>query len=385
MKKWLILLVIIALALAGFYLFEQNKQGEITYLTETVKRGELQKSVVATGTIRALKRVEVGAQASGKIEKIWVSLGQQIKAGELIAEIDSQNQRNALETAQAKLIAYQAQLNAKNVAYNVAKSNYQRIQRLYAQKASSLTELDIAQNTLASAEASIKESTAIIKQVEIEVNNAKTNLGYTKIRSPINGTVISIPVSEGQTVNANQITPTIIQVADLSKLLIKLEISEGDITKIQPEMAVEFSTLSAPDQRYHSKIDSVDPALTTLTDNEYSESIADTKAVYFYANSIVANPTNQLRIGMTAQAQILVTKVEDTLLIPTMTLKREGKKTVVSVLNQGQVEKREVEIGLNDDFYTQILSGLTEGEKVISSQLRQGEQVGNSTRRPRIF
>lgn len=384
MKKWLILLFLILFACGGFYLYGQNKQEEITYLTETVQRGKLQKSIVATGSIRALNRVEVGSQASGKIEKIWVKLGQQIKTGDLIAEIDSQKQQNTLDTAEAKLNAYQAQLKAKKVAYEIALSNYQRYQKLYAQKSSSLMDLDNAKNTLAATEASIKEITASIKQTEIEVNTAKTNLGYTQIRSPINGTVISIPVSEGQTVNANQITPTIIQVADLSTLLIKLEISEGDITKIHSGMPVEFSTLSDSDHKYHSKIDSIDPALTTLSDNEYKESVANTNAIYFYANSIIENTANQLRIGMTAQAHIIIANLENTLLIPTLTIKREGNNTFVNVLNNGKVEKREIQVGINDDIHTQIISGLTEGEKVISSQMVQGEQIGN-TRRPRLF
>lgn len=385
MKKYIILFLLLSFIAGGIYFYQQNKQDNITYLTETVTRGNLQKNVVATGTIRALQRVEVGAQASGRIEKIWVTLGQQIKAGDLIAEIDSQNQRNALETAQAKLGSYQAQLNAKNISYDIAKSNFLRIQKLYSQKSTSLNELENAKNSLANAEATIKEITATIKQAEIEVKVAKTNLGYTKIRSPIDGTVISIPVSEGQTVNANQVTPTIIQVADLSKLLIRLEISEGDITKIQTGMKVEFSTLSDPDHKFHSQINSIDPALTTLSDNEYKESIATTNAVYFYANSIVDNPKNQLRIGMTAQAQISVDNIENTLLIPTMTIKREGTQTFVNVFTDGIIEKRQIQIGQNDGSRSQILSGLNEGEKVVSSQIIEGEKVGNSARRVRMF
>lgn len=384
MKKGLILLLMV-LAASGAYFFTQQQGKAITYLTETVQKGNLEKSVIATGSVRALQRVEVGAQASGKIEKIHVTLGQQLKAGDLIAEIDSQTQRNALETAQAKLASYQAQFKAKTVTYEIAKANFERNQTLYRQKSTSLAELDSAKNTLASAEAAIKEVAAAIKQAEIEVNTAQTNLGYTKIHSPIDATVISIPVSEGQTVNANQTTPTIVQVADLSKMLIKLEISEGDITKVTTGMKVRFTTLSDPDKPYHSTISSIDPALTTLTDNEYTESVANTKAVYFYANSVVDNPDNKLRIGMTAQAQIQVAKIENALLVPTMTLKREGRNTFVEVLIDGKAEKREVKIGLNDDHRTQILSGLSEGEKVISSQINQGEQIGSSSRRPRMF
>lgn len=385
-KKRFFLLFIVIVALAAGYFYYGNKNDKtITYLTETVQRGNLQKTVIATGTIRAYNRVEVGAQVSGKIEKIYVTLGQKVKTGDLIAQIDSSTQQNTLDTATAKLASYQAQLKAKKVAYSVAKSSYDRLAKLYAKKSVSLDEFESAKDTLATAEAAIEEIDASIKQAEIEVNDAKTNLGYTKIVAPIDATIISIPVSEGQTVNANQITPTIVQVADLSKVLIKPEISEGDITKVTAGMEVKFSTLSDPDKIYRATIDSVDPAMTTLTDNEYTESVSDTNAVYYYANVVVENPDNNLRIGMTTQNTITIADVKNTLLIPTMTLKKQNNKVFVNVLTTAdQVEQREVQIGLNDDMNTQILSGLTEGEKVVSSQVAAGETVG-TVRGPRMF
>lgn len=385
-KKRFFLLFIVIVALAAGYFYYGNKNDKtITYLTETVQRGNLQKTVIATGTIRAYNRVEVGAQVSGKIEKIYVTLGQKVKTGDLIAQIDSSTQQNTLDTATAKLASYQAQLKAKKVAYSVAKSSYDRLAKLYAKKSVSLDEFESAKDTLATAEAAIEEIDASIKQAEIEVNDAKTNLGYTKIVAPIDATIISIPVSEGQTVNANQTTPTIVQVADLSKVLIKPEISEGDITKVTAGMEVKFSTLSDPDKIYRATIDSVDPAMTTLTDNEYTESVSDTNAVYYYANVVVENPDNNLRIGMTTQNTITIADVKNTLLIPTMTLKKQNNKVFVNVLTTAdQVEQREVQIGLNDDMNTQILSGLTEGEKVVSSQVAAGETVG-TVRGPRMF
>ncbi len=385
-KKHFFLLFIVIVALAAGYFYYGNKNDKtITYLTETVQRGNLQKTVIATGTIRAYNRVEVGAQVSGKIEKIYVTLGQKVKTGDLIAQIDSSTQQNTLDTATAKLASYQAQLKAKKVAYSVAKSSYDRLAKLYAKKSVSLDEFESAKDTLATAEAAIEEIDASIKQAEIEVNDAKTNLGYTKIVAPIDATIISIPVSEGQTVNANQTTPTIVQVADLSKVLIKPEISEGDITKVTAGMEVKFSTLSDPDKIYQATIDSVDPAMTTLTDNEYTESVSDTNAVYYYANVVVENPDNNLRIGMTTQNTITIADIKNTLLIPTMTLKKQNNKVFVNVLTTAnQVEQREVQIGLNDDMNTQILSGLNEGEKVVSSQVAAGETVG-TVRGPRMF
>lgn len=384
-KKILAVSVLTVLVVSGIYFFKGNDANNVTYLTETVTRGNLQKSVIASGTVRSYNRVEVGAQVSGKIEKIHVALGQSVKEGDLIAEIDSQTQVNNLNTVQAKLASYQAQLKARKVAYEVAKSSYNRISNLYAKKSASLDDLNTAKNSFAEAEANIEETEALIKQSEIDVNTAKTNLGYTKIISPISGTIISIPVSEGQTVNANQTTPTIVQVADLTKMLIKPEISEGDVTKVKEGMQVKFTTLADPDTTYNATINSVDPAMTTLSDNEYAESVSDTNAIYFYANIVVDNTDNKLRIGMTTQNTITIADAKDTLLVPTMTLQKQNNKIFVNVLNGDKVEQREVTVGLNDDVNTQVLSGLNEGEKVISSQVASGEKVGGSVRGPRIF
>ncbi|WP_439327523.1 efflux RND transporter periplasmic adaptor subunit [Lonepinella sp. BR2357] len=386
MKKLLIAVIILALGAAAWFYFKADQGSQVTYLTETVSRGNLQKSVIASGTVRSYNRVEVGAQVSGKIEKIHVSLGQEVKEGDLIAEIDSKTQVNSLNTAQAQLSSYQAQLKAKKTAYDVALSAYNRMSKLYKQNSATLDDVNTAKNALSSAEADIETVEASIKQSEIEVSTAQTNLGYTKIVSPLNGTVISIPVSVGQTVNANQTTPTIVQVADLSKMLIKPEISEGDITKVKQGMPIEFTTLSDPNTKYHAEINSVDPAMTTLTDNGYTEDVTDTNAVYYYANVVVDNPEGKLRIGMTTQNTITIADVKDALLVPTTSLQKDGNNVYVNVLNENkQVEKRDVTIGLNDDVNTQILSGLNEGDKVITSQVAEGETVGNSNRGPRIF
>ncbi|MDG6894224.1 efflux RND transporter periplasmic adaptor subunit [Volucribacter amazonae] len=385
-KRILTIIIVLVLLLLGYYFFYGKNNNQITYLTETVSRGDLQKTVIANGTVRSANRVEVGAQVSGQIKKIYVQLGQQVKQGDVIAEIDSTTQQNNLNTAQAELDSYTAQLKAKKIAYEVAKSAFDRTQTLYQRKSASLDDFNTAKNNLAAAEADIEDIQASIKKAEIEVNTAQTNLGYTTITSPINGTIISIPVSEGQTVNANQTTPTIVQVADLSKMLIKAEISEGDITKIKAGQEVSFTTLSDPDIHYHSTIHSVDPAMSTLTDDEYSESVSSTDAVYYYANILIDNSDNKLFIGMSTTNVITIADVQDVLLVPSLTLKKQGNKTFVEVLNANhQVEQREVTTGLSDEMNTEILSGLQAGEKVISSQVANGEQVGNTGRGPRLF
>ena len=390
-KRFFILLGLLVAAGAAYYLFSSNSKQETTYLTESVTRGNVEKTVVASGSVESVNEVDVGAQASGKITKLYVKLGQEIKKGEMIADIDSTTQINTLNTKKAALVSYQAQLKAKKTAYDVALSSYNRLSKLYTQKATSLDSLNTAKNTLDNAKAEVEAVEANIKQAEIEVNTAETNVGYTKITAPMDGTVISVPVSEGQTVNANQTTPTIVTIADLSKMKIKPEISEGDITKVKAGQEVSFTILSDSQTVYHSVIDSVDPANTTTSDSSSTSSLSSsssstTSAIYYYANVLIDNPDRTLRIGMTTENNIKIANAKDVLFVSNMAIQKRDGKSFVNVLNdKNQPEPREVEIGVQNDFKTEIKSGLNEGEKVIVSQVANGEQVGSMPRGPRMF
>ena len=392
-KRFFILLGLLVAAGAAYYFFSSNNKQETTYLTESVTRGNVEKTVVASGSVESVNEVDVGAQASGKITKLYVKLGQEIKKGEMIADIDSTTQINTLNTKKAALVSYQAQLKAKKTAYDVALSSYNRLSKLYTQKATSLDSVNTAKSTLDNAKAEMEAIEANIKQAEIEVNTAETNVSYTKITAPMDGTVISVPVSEGQTVNANQTTPTIVTIADLSKMKIKPEISEGDITKVKAGQEVSFKILSDSQTLYHSVIDSVDPANTTTSDNSStssstssSSSNSTTSAIYYYANVLIDNPDRTLRIGMTTENNIKIANAKDVLLVSNMAIQKRDGKSFVNVLNdKNQPEQREVETGVQNDFHTEIKSGLNEGEKVIVSQVANGEKVGSMPRGPRMF
>ena len=390
-KRFFILLGLLVATGAVYYFFSSNNKQETTYLTESVTRGNVEKTVVASGSVESVNEVDVGAQASGEITKLYVKLGQEIKKGEMIADIDSTTQINTLNTKKAALVSYQAQLKAKKTAYDVALSSYNRLSKLYTQRATSLDSVNTAKSTLDNAKAEMEAIEANIKQAEIEVNTAETNVGYTKITAPMDGTVISVPVSEGQTVNANQTTPTIVTIADLSKMKIKPEISEGDITKVKAGQEVSFTILSDSQTVYHSVIDSVDPANTTTSDSSSTSSLSSsssstTSAIYYYANVLIDNPDRTLRIGMTTENNIKIANAKDVLLVSNMAIQKRDGKSFVNVLNdKNQPEPREVEIGVQNDFKTEIKSGLNEGEKVIVSQVANGEQVGSMPRGPRMF
>ena len=384
--KWGIGLLAVAALAAGMWWWLKPKN-EINYLTEPVVRTSIAQTVSATGEISAAQLVDVGAQASGQIKKLHVTLGQQVKKGDLIAEIDSTSQLNNLNTNKAKLDTYQAQLVSAEIALRSADKKYQREQALWQEDATSREALEDAQDAFAAAKASVAELKSSIRQTQIAINTAEADLGYTRITAPMDGTVVAIPVEEGQTVNANQTTPTIVQVADLSTMLNKMQIAEGDVNKVKAGMKLSFTTLSQPDNVREATLESIDPGLTTMSQGSYTTSTDTTdSAIYYYARSLVPNEDNVLHIGMTTENTIIINQAEKVLAVPKLAVKQRGGKQYVRVLGENnQPQEKEITTGLSDNMNTEVKSGLGEGENVIISEAAAGEtsdSVGRGMGRP---
>ena len=381
MKKSKILIILLILGVGGYFAYDKffkAKDEKVEFITKKAKKGSFSKKVDATGEIFATELVDVGAQVSGQIKKLYVKLGDQVKKGDMIASIDSSTQQNSIDNKEAQLAIYKAQLESAKVALNIAKTQFDRENALFAKNATSKQEFESAKNTFSANSAKIKELEAQIKQTNIELSTAKINLGYTKITAPRDGTVVSVQVEEGQTVNANQTTPTIVNIADLSHVKMKMQIAEGDITKIKVGTPVEYSILSEPTKKFQTTVSSIDPGLTTLSDgsygssssskSSYSSSSSSSSAVYYYAQSIVDNKDGILRIGMTTQNELLIANVKDAIIVPSIGIKKDENGTFVYVLKDGKPVKTAVKTGIKDNLDTQIISGINEGDEIITSQ-----------------
>ena len=381
MKKSKILIILLILGVGGYFIYDnffKVKDEKVEFITKKAKKGSFSKKVDATGEIFATELVDVGAQVSGQIKKLYVKLGDQVKKGDMIASIDSSTQQNSIDNKEAQLAIYKAQLESAKVALNIAKTQFDRENALFAKNATSKQEFESAKNTFSANSAKIKELEAQIKQTNIELSTAKINLGYTKITAPRDGTVVSVQVEEGQTVNANQTTPTIVNIADLSHVKMKMQIAEGDITKIKVGTPVEYSILSEPTKKFQTTVSSIDPGLTTLSDgsygssssskSSYSSSSSSSSAVYYYAQSIVDNKDGILRIGMTTQNELLIANVKDAIIVPSIGIKKDENGTFVYVLKDGKPVKTAVKTGIKDNLDTQIISGINEGDEIITSQ-----------------
>lgn len=315
----------------------------------------------------------VGAQVSGKIETLYVTVGQVVKKGDLIAEIDSTTQQNEVDINKAKLNSYEAQLAAAKVSLKIAEKKYKRTQALRKQNAVSAEDLEDAEDAYETAKSKVTELDSTIKETEISLSTAETNLGYTKITAPLDGTIVSVPVKQGQTINAAMDTPTIVQIADLSQMEILIEISEGDISNIKPGVKVTYSILGDLNNIYETTLKSIDPGLTLLTNNEYTEVVGSDEAIYYYGRLVVPNDRGVLRIGMTTQNVIYEDSAEDVLTVPATAIKNEGQGKFVEILTKNGVEKRSVVTGVSDGLNIEVKSGVKEGEEAVLAKMSSAE------------
>ena len=370
--KFIVFIVLIFIAIYFLYgkFFKQEEAPKA--LTTRLEKGDIRGTVTAAGEVYARDLVDVGAQVSGQIKKLYVKVGDKIQKGDMIAQIDSVTQENEIAQQKAQLLIHEANLASAKIAAENAKTQYNRELQLYKRNAASKEAVENAKNSAALKEAEQKQIEAQIEQTKLQLSTAETNFGYTKITAPISGTVVSVPVEEGKTVNSNQTTPTIVKIADLSKMEIKMQIAEGDISKIKIGMDVEYSILSDLDNIKKAKIYKIDPGLTTLSDGTYdktssgsSSSSSSDSAVYFYAKMLVDNAGNFLKIGMTTENNIIVSEANNTSYLPTSVIKRDAGGDYVTVLSGAQPEQRYVKTGVSDDLNTEILSGLDEKDEVL--------------------
>ena len=376
LKRYLPPTVIVA-AIALFLYFRSHDATETPrYITAVAQTRDLEQTVLADGTIEAQKQVSVGAQVSGQIKALYVALGDKVHKGQRVAEIDDLTQQNALRDAEAALKNVQAQRASKMAALHNNQLVYQRA--IVARGVGVRADLDSAQATLIATRADINALDAQIIQAKIAVNTAQVNLGYTKITSPIDGTIVALPVEEGQTVNAVQSTPTIVKVAQLATMTVEAQISEADVVKVKTGMPVYFTILGEPGKRYSTQLRAIEPAPDSINDETTSTSTSTSSstsssstAIYYNGLFDVANPDGALRISMTAQVYIVLAKAENAVVIPATALEGDWVQVVDK---QGNIARRPVKVGINNNVDAQIISGVLAGEKVIVSQANAASQ-----------
>lgn len=363
------LLLCIPLITALVWFLLPGKSAITHYDTATVQFGDIEDIVLTTGKLDASERINVGAQVTGQVKLLAVKVGDSVTKGQLIADIDDLQQRNNLHIAEARYSENIATRASKEAQLKLAESRYKRQRNMLLENAASRDEFEYAEAQLISARTEIKLLQSQIFQAQTDVEKAKQELSYTRVTAPIDGTVIAVTTKQGQTVNAAQSAPTIVKIAKLDVMTIRIKISEADITRVYPGQKARFTILSEPEHHYNAVLRMVEPAADSILEEENSgnNSAGGNASVYFSGLLDVPNPGNHLKLAMTAQVSLLVEEKKHVLLIPvtTVTPEPDGTKTVQVLNKEGIPEKRTITTGSSDSANTQILSGLQEGEQVV--------------------
>lgn len=369
------LLVLLGAGLAGKKVFFDKSP--TTFITADVVRMDLEESVLASGTLKAFKTVAVGAQVSGQLKTLHVALGDKVKKGQLLAEIDPVLQQNTLQDAEAQVENLSAQRRSRQELLKQYESAFLRQSQMIARDATPMADLESARAQLESTRYDMAALDAQIRKAVIAVDTAKANLGYTRINAPMDGVVISIDTEEGQTVVSTQSATTILTLANLETMTVKAKISEADVTRVKPGLPTYFTLLGDADTRYYGKLRAIEPGPVTngTTGTAGSSTTSSSSAVYYYGLFEVPNSDNKLKVSMTTQVAVILNQAKQALCLPVSALgerQKDGRFTV-KVLKGEAAESRIIRTGISNNVQVQVLEGLREGEKVV---------VGDSTLLP---
>ena len=408
-----LLIVVPALLAGAWYAWPQvfGKRDPLTgYQFSTVQRGDIEDVVTATGTLQPRDYVDVGAQVSGQLRKIHVEVGDTVNAGDLLAEIDPTVYRARVDASRAQLKNLRAQLKDREAQLALAQIQLRRQRALMAEDATTKESLQTAEASAKSAEAQLEAVRAQIEQIESTLRGDEASLQYARILSPMAGTVVSITARQGQTLNTNQQAPVVMRIADLSTMTVQTQVSEADVSRLKLGMDAYFTTLGGSGKRWQGTLEKIEPT-PTVTNN----------VVLYNALFDVLNPDGLLMTQMTAQVFFIVSQAKDVLLVPMAALSQgaprapqpspsaapanangagrglgagagQGRSggvaaagtgprqgTVKVADERGGVQERKVELGVANRVQAQVLSGLAEGERVVS-----GLVVGAGGGRPQM-
>jgi HlyD family secretion protein len=386
MKRFLPWLIVIGgLLLIAFVVRHLRSGGAATYQTANVTRGPITQAVTATGTLNPVLNVQVGSQVSGNISKLFADFNSQVKAGQVVAQIDPALFQATVTQAEGDVASAQA-------ALELARLNAKRTQDLFNRKTSSQQDLDQAMATLHQAEANVK-----IKQGALD--KAKADLDHCTITSPVDGVVISRSVDVGQTVAASLQAPVIFQIAnDLTKMQIDSNVAEADVGVVQVGQDVDFTVDAFPTQTFHGKVVQVRNAPITVQN------------VVTYDTVIgVSNPDLKLKPGMTANVSIIAARKDNVLQIKNAALRyrptesgpemgsrspsprggrgaagreRTTSERTVYVLSGSRPSPVQIKTGISDGVVTEVVEGLKEGDRVVTAEIATKSQPASTPANP---
>lgn len=357
------LLVLVAVGAGAWFAWKApaSKNPAATMMTVKVQTTTVDDVVTAQGKLEPRDYVDVGAQVSGQLEKIHFELGDVVKAGDLLAEIDPEVYEKRVEADEAALKRLQAQRLEQEAGVLQAQQKFDRNKKLVKAKAVSQENFQDAETALKIAQAQLAALDAQIAEAQSTLEGDQANLGYTKIYAPMDGTVVVQSVQEGQTLNASQQAPTLVQLANLDTMTVRAQVAEADIMRLKADMPVSFTTLGSQGRTWTGTVRQILPSPETINDVVLYNVLVD-----------VDNKDRQLMTGMSTQMFFEINKAENVLALPVSALGKrvqdqDGEGTLaysVRVVQGRKIEDRVVQIGLMNRTMAEVKSGLSAGDEV---------------------
>lgn len=357
--RWLIAAVVALVLIGGVWYALSVENGSPKFKTETVETGSIEQSVTALGALQPKDYVDVGAQVSGTLEVVHVNIGDVVKKGDLLAEVDPTVYESTVAADKAKLKDLDSQITGQQAQLALAQIQNKRNQELLKIDAVSRDLADTSAALVKQYTASIASLKAQVEQAQSTLAGDEANLSYCKIYAPMAGTVTSQTTLQGQTLNNRQAAPTIMQIADLSTMTVKAQVAEADVSKLKAGMPVYFTTLGMPDRKWRSTVRQILPTPETVND-----------VILYNALIDVQNADQALMTSMTAQVFFVLGSAENVPIVPVAAL-RPGKSGEdgayrVLVMNGSRPTMKDVKIGLMNRVSAQVISGLEVGDVVVT-------------------
>lgn len=360
---------------AAWHAWSGADDGVNKVLTAAVTQGDLEDTITATGTLQPKDFVDVGTQVSGQLKRVLVELGAQVKARDLLAEIDPSVYQSKVDADRAQLRNQGAQLADRRAQLVLAERQFTRQKNMLREDATTADAEQSAEAAATSARAQVDSVKAQIEQTASTLRGDEANLSYTRIYAPIAGTVVSQAAKQGQTLNANQQAPIVLRIADLSVMTVQAQVSEADVSRLRIGMDVYFTTLGGK-RRHYGALRQIPPTPTVVNNVVLYDALFD-----------VANADRKLMTQMTAQVFFVLASAKDALQVPLTALRpagavgarvgrggqgadprglfRDGRALVSVVGPDGKLVEREVRVGVMTRVAAQIVSGLGVGETVV--------------------
>ncbi len=358
---WIFLILLIVTGTVGYGLLRPKQSKDEYKNIVTVTLGDIEENVTAQGKLEPKEYVDVGAQVTGQLQKIYVQIGDNVTAGQLLAQIDPRIYAARVQADEANIDNLQAQLVGQQAQVVFSQQQYDRNRELLKSKGVSQQDYQNSEFNLKKAVATADSFQAQIEQLQSTLTGDKTNLGYTKIYASMDSTMVDQKAREGQTLNANQSTPTILQLAKLDTMTVRAQVAEADVMRLKPELPVYFSTLGSSERRWQGKVRQILPTPEVINNVVLYDVLVD-----------VDNQDRQLMTGMSTQMFFVLGKAEQVPQIPVAALgtrlrnedNQNGAAYKVKEVTEQGVQEKTVHIGLRTRRFAEVRDGVAVGAKL---------------------